>query len=186
MPITQTDERRSSLSHPAFEPSPEIVPAPQVLLYAAESSSARVAHLLAGELQAAVTSVADRRRCGEVLQHRSFTLVVIEEAIALENEANLQSLYDLAGEAFVLEVNFGLANSARIVRQLRSALARRQNDVRKARTAAMTSLQRELSASVSGLLLESQLALRTAGSDLAPALEHLVTLAELLCQQLRL
>ncbi len=184
--ITQTDGRAANpaFSSPRF--SPDVTPAPQVLLYAAESSSARVAQLLAGELQAAVTSVADGRRCAEVLQHKSFTLVVIEEAIALENEANLKSLYDLAGEAFVLEVNFGLANPARIVRQLRAALARRQNDVRKARTAAMISLQRELSASVSGLLLESQLALRTAGSELAPSLEHLVVLAEVLCQQLRL
>ncbi len=160
-------------------------PAARVLLFAAESSTMRVAQLLAQELQAAVTTVIDARKCQELLQHKSFSMVVIEEAIALENAATLDSLYDLAAEAVVLEVNFGVANPPRIVRQLRSALVRREVVYKSARNAAMISLQRELTASVSGLLLESQLALRSAGPELAPALEHLVTLAEALCQHLR-
>lgn len=160
--------------------------AAQVLLFAADFSVARVAQILAKDLQAAVTCVNDQRRCQELLQQKSFTLVVIEEAVALENEATLESLYELAAEAFVLEVNFGIASAPRIVRQLRAAMKRRNTDHKKARHAAMLSLQRELSGSVSGLLLESQLALRTEGPAVAPALEHLVTLAEALCQQLRL
>ncbi len=177
MLTSQTDQIQRNIESPSH--------AAQVLLFAAESSAVRVAQLLAQELQAAVTTVRDQRRCGELLQQKTFSVVVIEEAIALENTATLDSLYDLAAEALVLEVNFGVANGPRIVRQLRSALARRDSVYRSARNAAMISLQRELSASVSGLLLESQLALRSAGPELAPALEHLVSLAEALCQHLR-
>ena len=178
MTLTEPDPSPLAAETPA--------PAPQVLLFAAESSTSQVAATIAQELQAAVTSVADPRRCQELLGRKSFTLVVIEEAVALENEATLENLYALAGEALVLEVNFGTADAPRIVRQLRSALARRHTDFRNARHAAMRSLQRDLGASISGLLLESQLALRTAGPAVAPALEHLVILAEALCEQLRL
>ncbi len=159
---------------------------PRVLLFAAPASVARVAAFLAGELNAYIVTATHHRQCQDYLQQTSFTLVVIEEAIALENESSLQAIYDLAAEAFVLEVNFGIANALRLIRQLRGAIARRESDYKSARRAAMLSLQRELSATVSGLLLESQLALRTAGPGLAPTLEHLVTLAEALSEQLRL
>lgn len=157
----------------------------QILLFASETSARRVAQTLAQELNAAVTAVSDQRRCQELLQQKTFTLIIMEEVIATENEATLKSLYDMAAGSFILEVNFGTANLPRVVRQVRAALKRREVEYTSARLAALTALQGQLSASVSGLLLESQLALRNAGPGLAPILEHLVALAEALCAQLR-
>ena len=103
---------------------------------------------------------------------------------AAEPEAT-EALYLGAGTAPVLEVNFAICGVARVLRQVRAALRRRAEDEAKARSAAAVTLQNELNASLTGLLLESQLALGKAGPDLLPSLHHLIELASELRGQLR-
>lgn len=158
----------------------------EVLLWAAEPFASKIAKSLTARLGAAVALASDQRVCQELLSAREFTLILLEESVALEHPAAIRSIYEAAGAALVLEVNFGIADRDRVVQQVTAALARRVREEKKARETAMHSLQSELSASVSGLLLESASALRKAGPELAPSLKQVVALSEALSRQLRL
>lgn len=96
-----------------------------------------------------------------------------------------EQLYKAAAGAPLVEVNFVLANTERIVRQVRSALTRRAQDRAQARVAAAAALNGELASTLAGLLLESQLALREAPPAQQPKLRHVVELASDLRNRLR-
>ena len=155
----------------------------RLLLIAPEAASLRVAEALRAQLDIGL-DIAPNRRLGLAMLRRSeYALVVLEETFA-DNDA-VDALYQNAGAAPVLELNFAIHGVARVVRQVKSALTRRAHDLSRARSAAAVALQSELNASLSGLLLESQLALREATPEQAPKLKHLVELAGDLRNRLR-
>lgn len=157
----------------------------RILLIAAEPAGTAAATCLAAQLRLEVTLLADLEKVHEALLLERFTLVLLEEAVLLDQPTFLETLTELAGSALVLDINFGILSASRVVEQVRFALGRRTQMEARAMKAVMLSLRNELGASLSGLLLESQLALRTAGPELAPSLQHMVTLAEALSHQLR-
>lgn len=161
------------------------VPPVSVLLLAAGAGASTVELTLHRLLRARVTRAPNLRRCQEALFGDTYDLLLLEEALALENRAALEALSQSAGRALILEVNFGISDVDRVVRQVRSALARRAAEEERIKAEVTVSLRNELNASVTGLLLESQMALRKAGPTLAPSLQRVVALAEALCQQLR-
>ena len=85
----------------------------------------------------------------------------------------------------MLEVDLALCSVLRVVRQTRGMLNRRAHDQACAYAASLAQLRNELGASLSGLLLESELALRAATNDQAPRLRRVVELAGGLRQHLR-
>ena len=111
--------------------------------------------------------------------------MVVDENLAASDPQATEALYLAAQTSPVLEMNFAISRADRVARQVSAALRRRTQDESKARTAAALSLGNELNASLTGLLLESQLALREAGPELAPALRHLIDLAGELRAHLR-
>lgn len=157
-----------------------------ILLLAAEPIAEQVGAGLRQAIPADVRVVSDRNSCLTVLRHEEFTLLLLEESLEEAEPESTRQLYDAAGTALVLTLNFGIANQARVTRQVSTALARRAREEGRVRDAAVTTLYRELNASVTGLLLESQLALRQAGPELAPALRHIVELAGGLRQHLQI
>ena len=92
-----------------------------------------------------------------------------------------------AGLALPVQMNFAISGSARLGREIKAALVRREGEHALARRAAAREIENELKTSVTGLLLESELALREpAGSaTLEPKLRHLVELAGSLRERLR-
>jgi hypothetical protein len=156
-----------------------------ILIIAPTLAAEPIADALRIELDAAV-EIAPQRRAGLAALRRSeFSLVLLEESLAELDPRGADLLYQNAGSAPVLELNFVISKAPRIVRQVRSALAHRVQDGIKARAAAIVTLQNELNASLSGLLLESQLALRDATPAQEPKLRHLVELAGDLRNRLR-
>ncbi len=127
----------------------------------------------------------DVRTAFTALRRDEFSLIVLGDDLAAAEPDAADALFAAAGTAPVLEINFGIWSAERIVRQVRSALARRAAEEAKARRAVGNSLLNELNASLAGLLLESQLALRQAGPEILPTLEHLIRLASELRTQLR-
>jgi hypothetical protein len=119
----------------------------------------------------AATSV--REALALCLRRREFALVLLDESFTF----NADAIYQTPGAAPLLELNVAISSASRIVRQVRAALARRDQMIAEARTAATHSLRDELNATLAGLLLESQLALRNAPPENAPHLQHLVELA---------
>jgi threonine dehydrogenase-like Zn-dependent dehydrogenase len=158
---------------------------PQILLFAAEPLGSEAARALRLHLATEVTVTDSQPRCINALRRGSFDLVLLEESALDLDPLGAEAVYEAVGTSVALEVNFGTMRAERIALAAGSALRRRQLDLERAQGAARSALQHELTASVSGLLLESQLALRQAGADAVPALHRLVGLAEHVCAQLR-
>lgn len=157
-----------------------------ILLIAPDGVSFRVAEMLRGELKNHPLDAAANRRAGlAMLRRGEYALVLLDESIALADEDGADALYQNAGAAVVLEFNFGIVGLTRVLRQVKSALTRRAHDQQQARASVMTALQNELNASLSGLLLESQLALRGANGEQAAKLRHVVELAGEMRERLR-
>ncbi|SEF98422.1 hypothetical protein SAMN05421819_1565 [Bryocella elongata] len=156
-----------------------------ILLIAPEAAATQVADLLRRELDSAV-EVAPNRRAGlAALRRAEYALVLLDESLASASPETADIIYQNAGSAPVLEMSFHVSTAPRILRQARAAIARATHERAQARAAVTASLHSELNASLAGILLESQLALRSAQPDQAPKLRHLVELAGDLRDRLR-
>jgi signal transduction histidine kinase len=112
------------------------------------------------------------------LRRREFDAVVVDETMAECDPAAAEAIWEHAGLAIPLQINFALAGAARLIREVRSALHRREREQLLARRAAAAAIESELKTTVAGLLLHSQLALN--GSEAAsPIAERLRTVADL-------
>ncbi len=155
-----------------------------ILVIAPAAAAEAVAEALRGELGAEV-EIAPQRRAGlAALRRREYALVVLEESLAEAEPGSSELLYQNAGAAPVVEIDFS-AGSPRVLRHGGSARARRALDAVRARTAAVAEVQNELGGLLTGLLLEAQLAVREASPEHAWRLNHLVELAVDLRKRLR-
>ncbi len=128
------------------------------------------------------------RRCQaslSLLRRQEFSLILLDECLSAAEPEAADALYAAAGSAPVLEMNLAICSTERVIRQVRAALNRRAHDQMKARSAAAAALGNELNASLTGLLLESELAMRQAGPELQPVLRQVIELAAELRAQLR-
>ena len=148
-----------------------------VLLVAPEPAATTIANALVSELHLQVEYSPHSRGSLSVLRREQFSLILLDENLAAAEPHATDGLYGHAGTAPVLEMSLAICSLERVLRQVRAALCRRTQDEARARAAAARALSNELNASLTGLLLESRLALRQAGPDLAPALQHLIDLA---------
>jgi hypothetical protein len=131
--------------------------------------------------------VAEGRRAALVaLRQKEYVAVVIDESLAECDPAGADAIWDRSGLAIPLQINFAVSGAARIIREIRAALHRREREQAKALKAAAATIERDLKNTVSGLLLQSQLALSQAGVSAAVAerLRMVVDLAGTLRQQL--
>jgi hypothetical protein len=167
-------------THPSHPTTP-----PALLLIAPDFAAQPIADALRHDLRATVETTPSRRSAITSLRRHSFALILIDESLATADSASIDLLYQHAGSALVLELNLALSSAARIVRQARSALSRRSQDLATARTAAAAALHSQLNSTLAGILLESELALREAAPAQAPRLRHLVHLAGDLRDRLR-
>jgi signal transduction histidine kinase len=97
-----------------------------------------------------------------------------------------EAVWDRASLAIPLQINFALSGAARLIREIRAALHRREREQMLARRAAAAAIESELKTTVAGLLLHSQLALSgsEASSPIAERLRMVADLAGSLRQQL--
>jgi hypothetical protein len=80
--------------------------------------------------------------------------------------------------AIPLQISFALSGAARLIREIRAGLQRREREQMLARRAAAAAIETELKSTLAGLLLNSQLALN--GSEMPPlATEKLRVVADL-------
>jgi hypothetical protein len=102
----------------------------------------------------------------------------VDETMTECDPASAEAVWEHAGLAIPLQINFALSGAARLIREIRSALHRREREQTLARRAATAAIESELKSTVAGLLLHSQLALT--GSDIsAPSAERMRVVADL-------
>jgi len=131
--------------------------------------------------------VADGRKAAlAALRRREFLAVAVDETMAECDPAAAEAIWERAGLAIPLQINFALSGAARLIREIRAALHRREREQALARRAAAAAIETELKSTVAGLLLHSQLALSGADipSTVAERLRMVADLAGNLRQQL--
>jgi hypothetical protein len=104
--------------------------------------------------------VAEGRKAAlAALRRREFAAVVVDETMVECDPAAAEAIWERAGLAIPLPINFALCGAARIIRDIRAGLHRREREQALARRAAAAAIETELKTTVAGLLLHSQLAL---------------------------
>ncbi len=131
--------------------------------------------------------VAEGRRAALIaLRKMEFSAIVVDESIAECDPAAAEAIWERSGLAIPLQINFALSGAARLIREIRAALHRREREQALARRAAAAAIETEVKTTIAGLLLHSQLALSDGHvpSIVADKLRLVAELASSLRQQL--
>jgi hypothetical protein len=127
-----------------------------------------------------------RRSALDALRRKEFAVVVVDETLVECDPSAADTIWEHSSLAIPLQINFALAGAARIIREIRAALNRRAKEQQTARLAAREDIGIELRNTLTGLVLQSQLALTESGvpSQVAQKLRVVADLACTLRNQL--
>jgi hypothetical protein len=149
-----------------------------ILIVTGIEGARNCAAVVAAQLGMEVEVAGGRKAALGALRRREFAVVVVDETMAECDPAGAEAIWEHASLAIPLQINFALSGAARLIREVRAALHRREREQTLARRAAAAAIETELKSTVAGLLLHSQLALN--GSDMsAPVVEKLRVVADL-------
>jgi hypothetical protein len=140
-----------------------IAPAIAALMITRLEGTEAIAAELAGKVGITVEIAATRSAALRLLERRSYAVVIVDQQLVDADPEGVDLVWAQAGLAIPLQISFALSGSARVEREVRAALARRQHETHLATAAAAAGLDVEIKNAVTGFLLESQLALAEAG-----------------------
>jgi hypothetical protein len=142
---------------------------------------------LTQQLNVEVQVAGDREGGLHLLRRGEFGVVVVEEGLMEGDPEWADQMWKLAGMAIPLQINFAITGCARLAREVRAALNRRDCEQAMALRSATAEIENELKSSVTGLLLASELASRepSVPAELQPKMRHLVELASAIRERLR-
>ena len=157
-----------------------------ILLVTGIEGAHNCADVIAKHLEMEVVIAEGRKAALAQLRQREFSVVVVDETITGCDPTAAEAIWDRAGLAIPMQINFALSGAARLVREIRAALHRRDRERKLAWRAAAAAVESELKSTVAGLLLQSQLALSSsdAASPVAERLKLVASLAGDLRRQL--
>ena len=148
-----------------------------ILMVTGIEGARNCAAVVSAQLGMDVEVAEGRKAALAALRRREFSAVVVDETMAECDPAAAETIWEHAGLAIPLQINFALSGAARLIREIRAALHRREREQALARRAAAAAIEAELKGTVAGLLLHSQLALN--GSEVSsPVAERLRMVAE--------
>ncbi len=158
-----------------------------VLLVTSVAEAENCAAAIGCQLNLAVEVAQNRRAALTSLRRREYSVLVLDESLAESDPAGAEVLWQQAGLAIPLQVNFGISGCNRVLREIRAALQRRERELSLSMRAAAQLMEGEMNTTITGLLLQTQLALAEPGLPPAAAikLQHIVDLAGALRNQLR-
>ncbi len=157
-----------------------------VLMIATLEGMENCANVLSQQLEMTVEVAANQRSGTEALRSQPWTVVVVEESLVENDPAWADQVWQLAGLAVPIEVNFAVSGSARLSREIKAALKRRTGERIVARRAVALEFEEDFRSSLTGLLLESELVLQepVIPASLEPKLRHVLELAGAMRQRL--
>jgi DNA-binding NtrC family response regulator len=149
-----------------------------ILMVTGIEGARNCADAVAKQLGTEVEVAEGRKAALAALRRREFAAVVVDETMAECDPAAAEAIWEHAGLAIPLQISFALSGAARLIREIRAGLQRREREQMLARRAAAAAIEAELKSTVAGLLLNSQLALN--GSEMPPSVaEKLRMVADL-------
>ncbi len=137
-----------------------------ILMVTGIEGARNCADVVGAQLAMDVEVAEGRKTALAALRRREFQAVVVDETLAECDPAAAETIWEHAGLAIPLQINFALSGAARLIREIRAALRRREREQLLARRAAAAAIETELKGTVAGLLLNSQLAL--SGAEVPP------------------
>jgi hypothetical protein len=157
-----------------------------ILMVSGIDGARNCADVVAKQLGMDVDVAEGRKTALAALRQREFAAVVVDETIAECDPAAADAIWERAGLAIPLQINFALSGASRLIREIRAALHRREREQALAHRAAAAAVESKLKTTVAGLLLHSQLALSSseATSQVAEKLRMVANLAGDLRRQL--
>ena len=159
-----------------------------ILMVTGIEGARNCADVVGAQLGMDVEVAEGRKAALAALRRREFLAIVVDETLAECDPAAAEKICEHAGLAIPMQINFAISGAARLIREIRAALHRREREQTLARRAAAAAIEAELKTTVAGLLLHSQLAL--SGNEVpAPVADRLRVVADLagsLRQQLSL
>ena len=158
-----------------------------VLIITAMANAEGWAEELATQLDLKASVVSTRKAALTALRHREYAVVIADSSVIEADSETADLVWKHSGLAVPLEINFAISNRSRLVREVRAALARRAQEHKLALRTAALSLESELRSTLSGLLLQSQLALAEPAltPELTDKLKIMAELAGTLGQRLK-
>src|ERR1700761_3170314 len=130
-----------------------------VLIVSPMADVTQVAESLSTTLGCPVKVAIGHRAGVAELRRRPYSVVVVDDCMAEANPAATEMLWQSMGMAVPLQINFAFHGGARLAREVKAALGRCEQQQVLALRAAASLLENELKSTVTGLLLQSQLAL---------------------------
>jgi hypothetical protein len=137
------------------------------------------ADLLSSRLGCSVVVAATHRAGISALRRRDYSVVVVDDCMAEGSPAAAELLWQSFGMAVPVQINFAFSGGSRLAREVQAAIGRREQQHMIALRAATSRLENDLKSTVTGLLLQSQLALAepALSPELAGKLELVAELA---------
>jgi hypothetical protein len=158
-----------------------------VLLVTTMTGAENCASAIGRQLGVSVELAQNRRAALAALRRREYSVIVLDEGLVDSDPAGAEVLWQQAGLAIPIQVNLGISGCNRVLREVRSALQRRERELSLAMRAAAQLMEGEMNTTLTGLLLQTQLALAepTLPAHVAAKLQQVVELAGVLRNQLR-
>jgi hypothetical protein len=154
-----------------------------VLMISPMAEAAAAAASLSKTLGCEVNVAASHRAGLVELRRGDYSVVVVDETTAEANPAATEVLWQSLGRAVPVQINFAFYSGSRLAREVQAAIGRGEQQQVLALRAAAFRLENELKSTVTGLLLQSQLAL--ADPELSPKLTGKLELVAELAGNLR-
>jgi hypothetical protein len=154
-----------------------------VLIISPMTDAAAAAASLSTTLGCVVNVAANHRAGLAELRRGDYSVVVVDDTTAEANPAATEVLWQSLGRAVPVQINFAFYGGSRLAREVQAAIGRGEQQQVLALRAAAFRLENELKSTVTGLLLQSQLAL--AEPELTPKLTGKLELVAELAGSLR-
>ena len=179
-------ERKGGAATEAEGPAVTMQKTYHVLMIAGIKNASACGQEIAERADVAV-EVATNRKAGLAALRRSiFEVVLVEENLAEADSAWADQVWHLAGSAIAVQVNFAIVSCIRLSREVKAALTRKESERASARRLVANEIETDLKLSITGLLLQSELALREPQlpESLRPKLRRIVELAGALLKRI--
>lgn len=129
-----------------------------------------------------VTVCATQAEAIEKLEAQEFSAVVFDQLLLDTEPDDGEMVLKHLGTAVPVYLNFAVSSAARVARELRSALRRREREMLAARRDAEQALRHELKETATALLLSCEMALQV--PDLPPPAEAKMQTVEALAREM--
>ncbi len=135
-----------------------------ILMITASSRASDYSSVLETAISEQVEVAGTTKRALSLLRNDDYSAVILDEAMVESEPEAIDILLQHAGMAVPIYVNLAISSSQRLVREVKTTLRRQEEARLVAMRAAESLLRTELRGAVTGILLSTELALRS--SDL--------------------